>query len=360
MKSVAIIGAGLSGVSCAHELMRYGIIPTIFEKTATVGGKLDFPVAVLKMFNVPSKDPVKHLKKHYNINVKPFSEINEFTMKGPTKSLTVRANLGLIFRRPPYSDSLESQIVKDYDPPVTFNTFAKASDLKNSFDYVVVATANMLDTMELGLFDILFDSHVRVATVTGRFKPGCVTLWFNTEYAKKAYAYLIPVDAKEARFALIVDNITRNELEHYWKEFFAIEDFPYKIVSTRDVEHRAGVVDPVQKDNILLTGNAGGFLDNVLGFGSMGAIVSGVTAARSIACGLDYTRMVKPFTEDIKKKNDFRKVINTFENKDFDRLITLLGLPGINHLIYHNPFFTITQGTALARLYNSIKGKEKA
>jgi len=34
---VAIIGAGLAGLSCAHELERYGVSPVIFEKNSYIG-----------------------------------------------------------------------------------------------------------------------------------------------------------------------------------------------------------------------------------------------------------------------------------------------------------------------------------
>jgi digeranylgeranylglycerophospholipid reductase len=42
---VALIGGGLSGLSCAHELPRNRITPTIVERKSYIGALLDFPAA---------------------------------------------------------------------------------------------------------------------------------------------------------------------------------------------------------------------------------------------------------------------------------------------------------------------------
>ena len=55
---VAIIGAGISGLSCAIELQRHGIKPTIFEKTKTLGDKPGNLVATLRMFHRSLRNPI--------------------------------------------------------------------------------------------------------------------------------------------------------------------------------------------------------------------------------------------------------------------------------------------------------------
>lgn len=58
--------------------------------------------------------------------------------------------------------------------------------------------------------------------------------------------------------------------------------------------------------------------------------------------------------KDINKKYELRKAMNTFDNNDLDRLLTLLDTP-IKQLIYNNPLMKVTYGVPLVRLYNMFK-----
>ncbi|MGE5405635.1 MAG: dehydrogenase, partial [Candidatus Saccharibacteria bacterium] len=95
--------------------------------------------------------------------------------------------------------------------------------------------------------------------------------------------------------------------------------------------------------------------DDVLGFGSVNAIMSGVRAGMAIADNLDYSLVMRRFTKDIKAKHELRKAIDTFSNDDFDKVISFLTAPVIKQLIYKNPFYKITQTILPAKAYNRIK-----
>ncbi len=58
---VAIIGAGLAGLSCAHELEKYGVRPVIYEKNSYIGEQISHVSAILEIINRPIKDVVKYL-----------------------------------------------------------------------------------------------------------------------------------------------------------------------------------------------------------------------------------------------------------------------------------------------------------
>ena len=53
---VAIMGAGISGLSCAIILERNGIEPTIFEKRGRVGDRFINSEAMFDILNRPIKD----------------------------------------------------------------------------------------------------------------------------------------------------------------------------------------------------------------------------------------------------------------------------------------------------------------
>lgn len=64
---IAIIGAGLSGLACAAECERLGVIPHVFEKDDTVGWPWVtvsvWPELVYRAYG----DPLEHLKETYGI-----------------------------------------------------------------------------------------------------------------------------------------------------------------------------------------------------------------------------------------------------------------------------------------------------
>ena len=68
---VAIVGAGLSGLSCAFELKKHGITPTIFEKNTVLGDSLDYAVSNFKIMTNFYTSPRKYFKKNYGLDIVP-------------------------------------------------------------------------------------------------------------------------------------------------------------------------------------------------------------------------------------------------------------------------------------------------
>lgn len=355
---VAIIGAGLSGLACGHELLRHGITPTIFERKSYLGEVLDIPVIILDMFNMPIRKPLKYFKKNFNLNIKPNFHLKEIIMHSENNNLTVKSDLGFIIKRGKYADGFESQIMKGISLPINFNSYIDIKDIKNDFEYIVVATGTPNVAKDLNIYKSTFDCVVRVATIKGNFNVNSMEAWMNTVFAKNAYAYLVPNSPKDARLILTVNNVYPNELDYYWKKFLETIKSDYNITNLIDLRHDVGHVSPVYYDKkILFCGNSGGFLDDLLGFGSMKAVTSGLIAGKTIAEKRNYNKVSQKLTEDIDQMHRFRRTINTFENKDYDNMLTVLGLPVIKQYVYHNPFFKATQGVRFAQIYNLFKSR---
>lgn len=358
--NVAIIGAGISGLSCAIELRRNGITPTVFESKKYIGEGIDFGVCKLRLFNRYFENPMDYLNKYYNIHLNPLNPLDEITMVSQEKEIVIKGNLGYKFWRGENKCSIESQLINNIDFPINFNTPADINNLKTKYDYVLVATGDDIIAKNCGIFNQTFTSHVRIATTSGNYKPNSWKIWLNTDYAKNAYAYLAPKDFNKAGLVLIVNDIKKEELDYYWNKFIKQEKITDRIEKTIDVMHNLGYLSSNVVDNVLFSGIPGGCIDDCLGFGVVKAIESGVLAARSIIYKLDYNKLLIPIKKDVQKKHEFRKVLNTFNNKKFNMLVGFLGLPVIKQSVYNNPLSKITYCTFLAKAYNKFYYKNKS
>lgn len=356
---VAILGAGLAGLSCAFELKRNGIIPTIFEKRGQIGHPLGFTGICLRLCSRSIMDPVLYYKKKYDLNIKPLSHINEIVMFSQNKKTIARGNLGYSFKRGEEKYSLENQIASAVNLPVAFDSDVSVKDIKNGFDHIVISTGTCNIAKDLNVWTDTLNAHSRIATVLGNFKTNTVTIWFNTKYAKNAFCYLIANNPKDATLALLINDITWHELDFYWKEFLYNEKLSYTITETRDQECCCGFAYPFHAGSLYLTGNSAGLTDDLLGLGTFNAIESGMLAAFSIGKNLDYNQLIKPMAKEIKMLHEIRKFINTFDNDDFDRLLSFLNLPLVKQSIYNNPFLKTKHGAFLAKLYNNM-GKNRS
>ncbi|MCT4618862.1 MAG: NAD(P)/FAD-dependent oxidoreductase [Marinisporobacter sp.] len=355
---VAIIGAGLAGLSCAFEFKKHGITPTIFEKRSYVGDGLDYTIITLRIFDLYTQNPMDYFFKKYNLSIAPLNPLKKIMMISPNKKTIVKGNLGYLFEKSSSKNSLENQIMKQVNLPIHFDHYVNIEDLQNDFDYIVCANADHTSAQSLNNWTTTFNIHARIATVLGNFNPNTLIMWVNTEYAKHGYAYLLPYHKSKANLVLTVDNISSHELDYYWKKFLTLENIQYKILESRDVEHNAGFAHTLKPNNIYLIGNAGGLLDDFLGFGSMNAIESGILAAQSIAKHLDYEHLLKNILIDQNEKHKLRKIFNTFNNKDLNRLITLLGFPIVKQFIYNNPFYRVTHSSSIKKFYEQIKNNQ--
>lgn len=351
---VAIIGAGLAGLSCAIELERHKIKPVIFEKRAHIGEAIDYATIWPRVLNRPIMDPLKYLKKEYGLELKSINHIKKMIMYSPKSKATERGSLGYIFRRGYSSIALEYQLINYLKSPITFNRYVEIEDVKEKFDFIVSATSNSIISKKLGVWTDTFNSHARIATILGKFKPTEIIMWLNKEYAKNGFCYIVPKSETEACMVQIVNGITGYELDYYWKEFLFTEDIQYYISGTTDTEHDCGFCQPRQKDNVLFTGNSAGFTDDLIGCGSLNAIESGVLAARAIALGDDYNALSQPIFEDIQKLHEHRKALNTLDNSNLDFLISALNLPIIKNAMYNNPFFRMSDISKGMKLYNTF------
>lgn len=353
---VAIVGAGVAGLSCAYEFEKHGITPEIFEMRRRVGEDVDFDASTLKLFDRVYEDPLVYIKKNYNIDLVPLNILRKIIMHSPNSDTVVENTSGYIFRRGEAENSLENQLASYVKTPINFYRYTYIDEIKKEYDYIIDATGTLELPKKRGIHTPYLKAYSRMSVISGSFDVNTIEMWMNTEFSKNCFCYLLPHSPDKASIALSVNNISHPELDYYWEKFITTENIRNTIIKTSDILHDAGAVYPHRVDNIYFVGKAGGFIGSVLGFGMINAIETGALAARSIINNTDYEELVKPIYKYLQRKSEFRKALNTFENKDFDKLVDFLGFPGIKQIIYNNPVAKVTQGTLLAKLYNISKG----
>ncbi len=356
---VAIVGAGLSGLSCAHELERHGISPDIFEIRSKSGELFPHVSAMMELFIRPEGDPVRYLEREFNIKLNPLAKMNKVKMCMPGITREVKGNLGHFFLRGHQQGSVETQLSSMVKSKVHYNVKADYEELSREYDYVVVCTGNYHEAKTLGLWDDLFHSVLRGAVVLGEFDVNTLIMWFNKKYNDTGYAYLTPFSSDMASIVLIVRNIGPEEMDDYWHMFWENENFDkhFKIIESFTLEHTAGLVCPHQLNNILLAGNAGGFLEPFLGFGQIAAIRTGVYAAQAIAQGKDYEKLVEPINVDISWSTLIREYMNISGNPLINWVTWGVTLPGIKQIIYNTRFDVKKYGTEIMKIFDELTGE---
>lgn len=336
---VAIVGGGFSGLACAHELERLGIRPDIYEKRGFIGEPYNHVTAVLEVSHRPIKDSLKYFREEFHIQLEPLNMLRSLAHFSPNVKTVVKGNnLGYLLENTSSSTSIKQQLLRQLKSScIRLNEEADPMKLKKDYDYVVIATGTYSFPHELGIWQEWLHSYVRGAVVHGDFDPQQLKMWLNKDYCKNGYAYLTPFSKNKAALILVTTDVNEKEIDNYWDLFLNYENIRYSITEEFKLEHRAGFVYPLIVENLIMVGNASGGLDPFLGFGHLNSMVSGVSAARTIAKGIDYEKQIKTLIDRNKDMRQFRKAFNSMTNKGYDKLLMSLKMPGFRGLFYNFP-----------------------
>ncbi|HYF82446.1 MAG TPA: NAD(P)/FAD-dependent oxidoreductase [Clostridia bacterium] len=355
---VAIIGAGLAGLSCAIVLEKNGIIPVVYEKTNFIGDREAHVGASLKIVDRPVKDITKYLKKSFDIDVKPLNTITKLTHYAPAATTSISGSFGLFFRRDKEETSLKGQLFSQLQKTeIQFNMDVDYKVISKEFDYVVLADGKPDMSEKLGCWTDWVRGIIKGAVLEGNFDPQELIMWLNKTYCKAGYAYLTPFSDRRASISLYVPDISIDEIDYYWDLFLKDLHFKYEIVETFKVRHGSGHVYPHKVDNILLAGSVGGAIDPFLGFGIVKSITMGGLAAKSIIEGSDYEKLVKNIYKQSLRLYEIRESFNMASNENYDTMVKLIGIPGVKPMLYDVPINVLKLGNVGLKLKRKIKGE---
>lgn len=360
---VAIIGAGVSGLSCALELEKYGVKPVIYEKNSFIGEMHPHVTAIfdviVRHIKDPKQDMIKYFKYQLGKEIQPLNPIYSVTHYAPNDTSTVTGNLGYFFKRGREKDSLKSQLYSQLKKTkIVFNHIADYNKLSKDYDKVVIATGNTNFTNELGCTYPLYSSMVRGAVVLGNFDPNRLVVWINNDYCKNGYAYLTPFNNERASLVLIVNDVDEKQIDYYWRKFLYEEDIKYIVTEEFRLKHETGYIYPNKVGNVYLVGSARGGIEPFLGFGQMNSLVAGTLVARAIAEGKNYDKLLKNIDLGIRKMVEFRRAYNTLSNKGYDVIVPILGMTGVKQLIYDSNLDIAKIGGTILGVTNGFKERK--
>lgn len=338
---IAIVGAGLSGLACAHELERLGVKPDLFEKRHRVGER--FPnVETMAQFmhHTPHQDVFEHIRHELGLPLNPANTITTMVAHSQNHEATISGRLGYTTIRGHDDRSLERQLERHLNSPIHFNSNPDIHELKQEYDWVVVATGDQRWSRELNHWHHHISWWVRGANVTGDFNPCEEHFFFNTRYGKTGYALVAPFDERTACVGVAVPDSSAKEVDQYWETFrreqghwWRTEETQFKLEGLD-----AGLLHRPLMGNIVFIGNAGGFLDGLGITGQCPAMASGVYAAQQMVL---HNRALERFARRnrvyLERLWRLRRNVNAWTDEDMDRMVSMLNM-GVGTALAHSPW----------------------
>ncbi|MGE5559187.1 MAG: NAD(P)/FAD-dependent oxidoreductase [Bacillota bacterium] len=327
--NVAIMGAGLSGLTCALVLEKNGIRPTIFEKRNCVGDRFVNGEIFLSVLSRPVEDCMSFLADEYGIYLKPISNIRRFILHSQHECAHIHGRLGFCDIRGRHANSFENQLAQQVKSEIIYNSTCTYETVLQEFSHVVLATGDAAYASKVQDFRIYLTTTIQGATVTGDFDRYTIMAWLDNSLAPKGYAYLIPFSEKEANLALFYPDspaIEARDKERFWSLFHkrACRDLGQELPVTDRFEisrYINGICRYPRIGNTYFTGNCFGAVAPFLGFGQFVSILTGIYAACDIAGKGKYEELTKPLRQNYYNSLVLRSFWEQLNNRQFDLLV---------------------------------------
>ncbi len=326
--SVAILGAGISGLSCAITLEKAGITPEIFEKRSCPGDRFVNAEAMFSVLNRPSGDTLDTLSEKYGIVLHPIDEVNKLVIHSKNETGAVEGKIGHTNIRGRHENSFESQLARQVKSEIHFHSTLTCEEAVKNFDHVILATGDGEYAMRQGNYRCDLTCTLKGATVEGTFVTDEPHVWFNYEILPKGYAWVIPFSGSEANVVIAFPDYPQTkiyDLDKMWELFFDLcqrnMNQRFRITDRFEVRNYVmGICQKPQIGNLFYAGNCFGAISPGLGFGQYTSILTGVYAAQAICEVAPYEDLVQHLFENYNHSLALRQFIDKLDDDGFDRI----------------------------------------
>ena len=304
---VAIMGAGLSGLSCALMLERAGVEPHIFEKRGRVNDRFINAEAMFSILNKPINDSYRYFAEEFQLYLRPSSSINQLEILFESEKAVIHEHVGFVNIRGRHHQSLDQQLFEQIKSDIHFHSTYSYEELLAEYTHVIMATGDVSDVLKLKNFREDVSVSMKGATVEGQFNRNTVPVWLDNHLAPKGYAYLLPYSAKEAIIVIAYPDLEPDQqvdANVLWERFFERAscdlDQTLKVTDRFQITNfKMGMCKSPRIGNTFFTGNCFGAMMPFLGYGQFESILTGVYAAYDI-CGIgNYDELTKPMKKKL-------------------------------------------------------------
>ncbi len=315
MKTIRIIGGGLSGLTAAINLKRAGIDVEVHERKKFCGKHThDFQFFENWTFEKDALAILQDLNIQTGFYIKPWYSL-EFISPSLKKCLK-RSSQPLMYlvKRGPMEDSIDYALQKQAITagiPIHFNSKLKTEEAD------IIATGIKEPTVIIMGITFPFDHSDKALTL------------FDDDLSFKFYSYFI-VNDKVGEITSINPTARKDHtarLDLTVKRFEELLNFKINTVIHRFTGAASlFFLNNAKINNQYLIGEASGFQDCLTGFGMMYAFKSGYYAVRSIIENNDFDRlwqaeMLKP----LKASRANRFLFEKLSNDGYEKLVDMLG-----------------------------------
>jgi flavin-dependent dehydrogenase len=337
---VAIMGAGMAGLSCAITLEKHSITPCIFEKRSCVGDRFVNAESMFHILNRPIKDCLSFLRNEFDIVLNPVTVSRQIVMHSKSEVGCISGKLGYTNIRGRHKDSYEEQLKNQVKSPIEYNSKYEYEELCKEFDAVVLATGDSDYASHLGNYRNDLSCTVRGATIEGDFEIDTPHVWFNYEIMPKGYGWVIPYSNKEANLVMLYPDYPRNikmDINAMWEKYYntVTKDLnqDFKITDKFEItRYMVGICGKPRVENTYFVGNNFGAISPGLGFGQFTSILTGAYCAYDI-CGIGkYEDLVKPLFQNYDNSFVLRRFLENLNDNDLDMIVKNLNLKLIQQL----------------------------
>jgi len=312
---IKIAGAGLSGLTCALNLAKFGEEVLVHEKCKELGDKHGYNILAFKNYDLKD-DVIKELKESgvEGLYLYPIYKIKKFSPSFDSYDLYSKRPLFYTVVRGKVKESIEQNLYKSCIGEGVEIVFGKALSEE---DATVVATGGKRPSV-VGCGATFKDINMEKNTIY---------LFYDNQYAPGGYIYIAPYINSATICLVCFDNKYFSKVRIFFERLLVENKIILDIIHEATRVHSfLGFADysipKVYKNGRYYVGEAAGFLEPSKGFGMRYAFISGFLAARAIAKNEDYDMLWRNyFGKELNEGTKLRKRLQQMTNKDYENLI---------------------------------------
>jgi flavin-dependent dehydrogenase len=337
-KKIAIIGAGIAGLTCANILNK------------------DYEVEIFEAHGKDKESRPLQMEGgvHYCgfiPELEPYYPIKEIHFSSKNESVTWKGKMGYAYKIGGL-DGIDARFRRSLEKKIKINYLTQISSVDELKEYDFIVAADGFRSRIARNTGMRYPSPLMWgvgigSTVKGEFEIGSMESTFNADIAPGGYRYLIPISKNTATLACacIANKVDTRKIRDKLRDFASNRD--YKILNEWTDFEKWYEIHTYTKDNIYLIGGAASLTEQSFGFGLKYSIESAKLCAKAIENATDYNALLKPLLKELLYWDKIGKWFINANNRDYDRLMRFMNISFVKN--------RACQGKSIKGLFRLLK-----